>query len=60
MKKITSNHQFKKKYGQNFLIDEYILTKIVNKANIREETLVLEVGVGSANLTKRLLMLQNM
>jgi 16S rRNA (adenine1518-N6/adenine1519-N6)-dimethyltransferase len=54
MKKITANHQFKKKYGQNFLIDENILTKIVNKANIREETLVLEVGVGSANLTKKI------
>jgi 16S rRNA (adenine1518-N6/adenine1519-N6)-dimethyltransferase len=45
---------FKKKYGQNFLIDNNILNKIVTSADIKEDALVIEIGVGSGNLTKKI------
>jgi 16S rRNA (adenine1518-N6/adenine1519-N6)-dimethyltransferase len=50
----SNNFNFKKKYGQNFLIDENVLTKIVSYADIKDDTLVIEIGVGSANLTKKI------
>lgn len=49
-----NNFVFKKKYGQNFLLDHNILENIVNLAEITKDTLVIEVGVGSANLTRKL------
>jgi 16S rRNA (adenine1518-N6/adenine1519-N6)-dimethyltransferase len=49
-----NNFNFKKKYGQNFLIDDNILNKIVNSANVDCNTLVIEIGVGSGNLTKKI------
>lgn len=42
---------FKKKFGQNFIIDENIITNIVNKSEIDKETLVIEVGPGAGSLT---------
>lgn len=45
---------FKKKYGQNFLLDQNILNNIVNLGNISKDTLVIEIGVGAAALTKKL------
>lgn len=55
IKKIISdnNFNFKKKFGQNFLIDENIINKIVNSADIKDGTLVIEIGVGSGNLTRK-------
>lgn len=47
-------HQFKKKFGQNFLKDENLLKKIVNHANINGER-VIEIGPGAGALTKQLL-----
>lgn len=47
-------YKFKKKYGQNFLIDNNILNKIVSSANIKDNSLVIEIGVGGASLTKEL------
>lgn len=41
-----------KKYGQNFLIDINIVEKIVDQANINDETLVIEVGPGIGALTQ--------
>lgn len=46
--------QFKKSLGQNFLTDRNILTKIVEVSNILDNSLVIEVGAGSGNLTKEL------
>lgn len=46
--------QFKKKYGQNFLQDSNIIHNIVEKSNIPEDTLVIEIGPGSGALTKLL------
>ena len=46
----------KKSLGQNFLIDENIIKKIVNLGNISNSDSVLEVGPGSGKLTKEILM----
>lgn len=43
---------FKKKFGQNFLKDDSIPKKIVEHANILEDSLVIEIGPGAAALTK--------
>ena len=40
----------KKSLGQNFLVDENILDKIVNVAKIKDQ-IILEVGAGTGNLT---------
>lgn len=44
------NHQFKKKYGQNFLTDKNMLKKIVDSAKI-ENKKVIEIGPGKGALT---------
>ena len=44
----------KKSLGQNFLIDKYILEKIVDSANIKNKT-VIEIGPGTGNLTEQIL-----
>lgn len=43
---------FKKKFGQNFLVDKNIVNKIVNDIDIKPNSLVIEIGCGSGNLTK--------
>ena len=48
------NFKYKKAYGQNFLNDNSIVEKIVRESNIKEDSLVLEVGPGSGKLTKEL------
>lgn len=48
------NFNFKKKFGQNFIIDENVIDNIINKANIKEKSLVIEVGPGSGALTYKL------
>jgi 16S rRNA (adenine1518-N6/adenine1519-N6)-dimethyltransferase len=45
----------KKKFGQNFLIDQNILKKIVSVSNISKDTLVIEIGPGMGSLTEHLL-----
>ena len=56
-KKILNKYNIRanKRYGQNFLIDDDILTGIVNVADIKKEDLVIEIGPGLGNLTKYLL-----
>ena len=46
------NFNFKKKFGQNFLKDQNILENIALKSEIDKDTLVIEIGVGAAALTK--------
>ena len=48
------NFNFKKKYGQNFLIDKNITNKIVNLIQNKEDSLVIEIGPGDGRLTKEL------
>ncbi len=45
---------FKKKYGQNFLKDKNLLAKIVSLADIKPNSLTIEVGPGQGDLTKEL------
>lgn len=53
---ILRKYQFRmqKKYGQNFLIDANILTKIVEAARITKEDTVLEIGPGIGTMTQYL------
>lgn len=44
-----------KSLGQNFLINEEVVTKIVERAEISKEDLVIEIGPGLGTLTKELL-----
>ena len=44
-----------KSLGQNFLIDENVVDKIVEKSNISKEDLVIEIGPGLGTLTSKLL-----
>ena len=53
MKKYGLN--FKKKFGQNFLTSEEILDKIIEKAEISKDDIVLEIGPGIGTLTSKLL-----
>ena len=46
---------FKKRYGQNFIKNPIIVEKIVEKSQIPEDTLILEVGVGKGILTNELI-----
>ena len=45
---------FRKKYGQNFLIDESVLEGIISAANITGDDFVLEIGPGIGTLTQYL------
>lgn len=49
-----NNFDFKKKFGQNFLIDEHVLDKIVKAAEICKDDTVLEIGPGIGTMTQRL------
>jgi len=44
----------KKSLGQNFLLNEKILEKIVSICDLKKDDLVVEVGSGIGNLTKKL------
>lgn len=44
---LQNNITVKKKYGQNFLLDESILNNIVLKSNIKENSYIVEIGPGS-------------
>ena len=44
----------KKSLGQNFLIDETILKKIISVIEIKNKS-ILEVGPGTGNLTKNII-----
>lgn len=42
----------KKKFGQNFLIDQNILDEIIDGANLSKEDVVIEIGPGIGSLTQ--------
>lgn len=48
------NFNFKKMYGQNFIIDENIINNIIDKSCIDKDTLVIEIGPGAGSLTYKL------
>ena len=45
---------FQKKFGQNFLIDDHVITKIITAAEITKDDLVLEIGPGIGTMTQYL------
>ena len=53
---VLQRHQFhtQKKYGQNFLIDNSVLDRILRAAEIGPQDCVLEIGPGIGTMTQRL------
>ena len=45
------NFSLKKMFGQNFIIDENVISNIITKSQIDKETLVIEIGPGAGSLT---------
>ena len=45
---------FQKRFGQNFLIDEHVLDKIIDAASIEKTDGVIEIGPGIGTMTQRL------
>lgn len=45
---------FKKSYGQNFIIDENVIASIVEQSGIGSNTMVIEIGPGAGSLTYHL------
>lgn len=56
MKELLEKHGFslKKKFGQNFIVDENIIDAIINKSGVDKDTLVIEIGPGAGSLTYKL------
>jgi 16S rRNA (adenine1518-N6/adenine1519-N6)-dimethyltransferase len=55
-KEIVQKHKFRfsKSLGQNFLIDDTIIDRIIDGANIGENDYVMEVGPGIGTLTREM------
>lgn len=49
------NHNFKKKFGQNFLQDNNIIGKIANVCETNKDDLIIEIGPGAGALTGELI-----
>ncbi|MBE5923024.1 MAG: 16S rRNA (adenine(1518)-N(6)/adenine(1519)-N(6))-dimethyltransferase RsmA [Lachnospiraceae bacterium] len=45
---------FQKKFGQNFLIDEHVISKIISAAELTKDDMVLEIGPGFGTMTQYL------
>ena len=45
---------FQKKFGQNFLIDEHVLEKIIQAAGVGPDDFVVEIGPGIGTMTQYL------
>ena len=45
---------FKKNFGQNFIIDNNIIKNIVTKSQIKDNSLIIEIGPGAGSLTSEL------
>lgn len=46
------NHNFKKKFGQNFISDKNLLCAIIRDAEVSKDDQVLEIGAGAGSLTQ--------
>lgn len=49
-----NDFKFKKKFGQNFIVDQNVIDKIIEKSLIDKNTLVIEIGPGAGSLTYKL------
>ena len=52
MKFFMNDFRFKKKFGQNFLVDKNIVEKIASDIDILPNSLVIEIGCGDGKLTR--------
>lgn len=50
----TNAFSFKKKFGQNFIIDENIIDSILKNIELSKDTMVIEIGPGAGSLTYKL------
>lgn len=48
-------HRAKKRFGQNFLVDESIIQRIIDSINPQSEDIIIEIGPGLGALTRPLL-----
>lgn len=56
MAELLEQNEFKlkKKFGQNFIVDENVINSIIDKSSIDDKTLVIEIGPGAGSLTYKL------
>jgi len=48
------NHPFRKKWGQNFLVDNNLLRKIAHTINPKPDNCILEIGPGEGSLSEKI------
>lgn len=48
------NYKPKKRFGQNFMMDENVIGIIISSAELKEEDIVLEIGAGRGELTEHI------
>lgn len=49
-----NDFKFKKKFGQNFIVDQNIIDKIIFQSGVDSDTMVIEIGPGAGSLTYKL------
>jgi 16S rRNA (adenine1518-N6/adenine1519-N6)-dimethyltransferase len=56
MNEVLDNNcfKFKKKFGQNFIVDQNIIDKIISESGVDNRTMVIEIGPGAGSLTYKL------
>jgi len=56
MNELLDSHdfKFKKKFGQNFIVDQNIIDKIIFDSGVDSDTMVIEIGPGAGSLTYKL------
>lgn len=50
----SNDFKFKKKFGQNFIVDQNIIDKIIFGSGVDKDTMVIEIGPGAGSLTYKL------
>ena len=50
----NNNFKFKKKFGQNFIVDQNVIDKIIESSLVDKNTMVIEIGPGAGSLTYKL------
>ena len=50
----SNDFKFKKKFGQNFIVDQNVIDKIIDSSLIDSNTMVIEIGPGAGSLTYKL------
>ena len=50
----SNDFKFKKKFGQNFIVDQNVIDKIIVDSGVDSDTMVIEIGPGAGSLTYKL------